>query len=397
MRARGRARSEVWILGAVVALGGGLAVALALWLGAAGERPPPTVSAQAPAEPVPRADAPLARPERVAAAREATEVPPPEPSTAPDGAQLGWVALDGGGGPRPARPRDEGAAPAGDVRGRLRSESRAWPDLDALLQGGVTLELVQLEAPEGPPLVLRADLEPSEEPDGEIVLAFAFENVPAGRYALELSSLGPYRWAPERLVVSPPATGLELLRHDADRAEAVAFRVLDAATGEPVEGWRAWRLRRTVSETAGVLLQAGQLDLEQAAVDVIGGGLEWSLGADGYAPAFGDERAFEPGPDGTSGARVATVELQRGWATRFVVLGRDPDMRVLPGVEIELDGDVVGRTDADGSLVARRAALPERLTVRWRDWIVERGELVACDDADARLRGHVTPVVLRAP
>jgi hypothetical protein len=290
------------------------------------------------------------------------------------------------------------------VRGRLRSESGRFDDLDALLAGGVVLDLVSLPhadpelalAADPPRVLARAELAAHEEPGGEVVIEYSFEEVPAGGYELSLSSLGPHVWSPPARLVSPPADGVDFLRLDAGERVRIAFRVRDAQTGESIADWQAWSLRASVSPDAGVLLHAGPL---AAGAITLHGRLEWSLVAPGYAPAFGDERAFRPDAesDGTGQRLVADVALRRGWSTRFVVMARDPHARPAPGARVELDGRPAGRTDANGVLDVWRAERPARVSVEWSGWTLASEDLLDAGDALARRRGQITPLLLRAP
>ncbi len=287
---------------------------------------------------------------------------------------------------------------AGDVTGRLLSETGAWPDLEELVAGGLVLDLVSLAPADATLLVdepfprvdLRPELTPETRADGEVVLHFVFPDVPAGRYELQVSTLGPFRWVPTSREVVPPAAGLELMRYDLDATDEFTFRVLDARTGRPLEAWTAWRIRQTVSAENGVLMHAAPLSWparipRDAALD-------WSLHAPGYAPAFGDATAFRP--DGEGGL-VAQVELRPGFATRLLVLGRAPVMRPIQGAKVLADGVELGETGPRGLLDVWLPEPPKALEARWKGHRALRRPVPSPESAEARGRGQVLPLVLQ--
>ncbi|HVS19608.1 MAG TPA: hypothetical protein VMT18_13475 [Planctomycetota bacterium] len=293
----------------------------------------------------------------------------------------------------PARASVAAAAPASatpprlsHVRGLLRSESGGWTDLSGALAGGVVVELVD---PAEPGFSRRAQLEAVEERDGSTAIAFRFEGLPQGTYKLGVSSLVPEVWEPrEQTVATPDAEVVVWCRDRIDRVR-LSFAARDAESGEAIDAFEVMSLRQSVSQAEGVLMHAGDLHREAFPID---GRLDWSLYAEGYAPAFGDERSFEP--DG-AGAWVARADLRRGWGARVVVLARDPSMRPIEGALVEADGVFVGLTGPRGWLDVARPAAPERISVRW-------GELARSVDAprppdsnEARRRGQMLPVVLQ--
>ncbi len=271
------------------------------------------------------------------------------------------------------------------VRGRLRSESGAWRDLDALLAGGVVIDLVSSS---GPLEKRRASLVPEAEHDGTLAIAFACEDLWPGRWLLTVSSLEPELWIPGVLELDAPVAGLQIWCRDRARRVTLAFRVLDAMSGEPLENWSASALRQTPSADRGVLVHAGPLALEGFPVD---SGLEWSLWAPGHAPAFGDERAFVASDDHNW---VAEARLRDGWGLRLLALGRDPAMRPLPGARVWLDGQSAGTTDALGRIDLWAPERPSGLEVRWGALHARRGGLPQVDSSAARVQGHVLVVVL---
>lgn len=244
---------------------------------------------------------------------------------------------------------------AGPVRGWLRSERGSWEGNHLEYSQSISLDLVSSGQPR---IMLRAQI---EELEGQLV--FEFSDVPRGEYELTLSSLDHFRWTPTSVLVSPPAESIEFVRLDADRTVDLEFVVTDAESGARIEEFELFHIRQTVSEENGILMQVGPLNPKGFPLD---SELSWSVEADGYAPAFGDERSFQV----HDGKWVAEVRLRRGWAARFQVIGRDPSMRPLAGALLFLDGDEIGGTDRFGAIHAAREEAPESIEFRYRDWVV---------------------------
>jgi hypothetical protein len=276
---------------------------------------------------------------------------------------------------------------AGDIRGILQSEVGAWSADDLPTVDSVVLDLVSTSEPR---IRMRATIEAQADESGGRWLSFTFADVPRGEYELTLSSLDSYRWYPVSTFVSPPAEGIAFLRYDLDRTLPLAFRVLDAATGEPIERYTVRHLKTTVSDDNGVLLHTGPLEPDAFPVDA---GFEWSLWADGYAPAFGDETSFAIEGE----RRVAEVRLARGWGARFLVLGGRGTKRPVQGATILLDGEIAGTTRDDGTLDVRRAGPPDAVGVRYLDWTLTHDPLEPLNGRTPERRGQVIPVLLEPP
>ena len=281
---------------------------------------------------------------------------------------------------------DPAPAPGLPVRGILRSQRGAWGDADRLVRGHLRLELLSQD---DPGRSFAASLAKRALDSGEEVIAFRFWGVGTGRYELTLSSTDHHRWSPARLELEPPVEDLEIWRLDDRDAIELAFRVLDARTGEPLEGYSAWSVRTEVGTESGVLFHAGPLKLQGVPPDAP---FHWRLWATGYVPTGGDERDFLEEADGRW---VAEVRLRPGWGRRFVALGRDPTMRPLPGARIALDGREVGRTDADGVLDVTLDAPPGAVEATWGALHLAPRPVPAA--AEAAGRAQVSVLVLEAP
>ena len=328
------------------------------------------------------------------------ELEPPQTRTVPFSCSLEVIPAEGWAVREPARVLDRAALDAGfepvfharrwppletgRVRGRLIAEDGEFDERALLPRGALLLELTSMETPR---IRLAAELERVEADDGPTHTPFSFEDVPITTYELTLSSLGNFRWEPGSQIIVPPAEGLEFLRFDLDERVPLEFRVIDAATGEAIEGFRVRTVRATESRDNGVLLHTGPLDPEGFPLE---GAFCWTIDADGYAPAFGSDADFVL----EDGKRVAQVAMHPGWATRFVVMGGKPNTRLLEGAEVVLDGRTVGRTGPDGALVVRLDEPPESVEVRYLGWRLANDPLGATQGRTAESRGNVTVALL---
>lgn len=284
-------------------------------------------------------------------------------------------------------PEPEPLEVAGDITGRLLRERDPWTQDSLPDRSGLVVELVRLEEPR---LELRAEVDVTPLEDGMLEVTFAFRDVPIGEYELGVFSLGAWPWEPRSLRVRAPAAELVLVRQDAVVAPPLEFEVYDAESGERLEDFEVRHLEQTVSEESGVFMHAGPLE---GGAFPRGTEFRWSLWADGFRPSFGDERVFEERED----RRVARVDLERGWAARLVVLGREPTLRPLYRARVSVDGRFVGATAQDGSLVLQLEAAPERLEVDYNGWRLQNDPLDPRPGTTSALRGHVFPLIVGPP
>lgn len=219
---------------------------------------------------------------------------------------------------------------------------------------------------------------------GQYEAAFAFEDVPVGRYELTLDPLDNRRWSALTLEVSAPATGVDFWCEDEAATFELAFRVLAARTDAPIESpWTAaWMGDPATDRRLDDNWESGTYLGVPEGVPI-----RWLVSAPGCRPVWGDETAFT-----SEGAtRVAEVRLEPGWGKRFVVThdGNEP----LPGVEVRIDGESAGRTDSTGSLFVERAAKPARLEFVLEGWHVTWGRV---DPSDPGFdHGLESPVYLK--
>ncbi len=274
---------------------------------------------------------------------------------------------------------------AGSIRGLLVREGGPWTRETLPQTNTVMIDLV----PNGRPREnQRANIEPRPDVNGAFTLEFEFKDLEEGEYVLTLSALGSRRWAPVSVHVTPPASGITFTRYDKDPRLPLEFDVSDATTGDKIEAFQTRNVQLTPSDDNGVFLQTGPLDVNAFTVD---GRFQWSLWADGYAPAFGDETAFVR----TGDKRVADVRLQRGWSTKLLVLARDPVAHQVAGARVSVDGHVVGATGVDGMLVVRAASEPTTLQVEWPGWHCVSDPLQPFAGKSAAQRGQITIVMMQ--
>ena len=270
---------------------------------------------------------------------------------------------------------------AGNISGWLKAESGSFQDRSLAQGGKLILDLVSTEHP---PITRRARLGTVRDDDNRIAFSFEFKDVPAGEYNLTLSSLANYRWEPTSVLVSPPAANIEFLCYDLDEVFPLAFEVFDAETRERIYLFNARHIKQTSSPEHGVFLHTGPVEGQRFPLDVP---FVWSVDASGYATAYGDERNFSLERD----RRIARVDLERGWSTRFLVMGGEPSMQPLVGAEIYLNGELAGGTDGTGALNAKSEEPPEKVDVRYLDWVLHQPI-----ELNSRRRSQVTPVLMEA-
>ncbi|MBI5364262.1 MAG: sigma-70 family RNA polymerase sigma factor [Planctomycetes bacterium] len=236
-------------------------------------------------------------------------------------------------------------AAAGDVAGSVRIEGR-------------TVERVVVELfPRGAPELARR-LELGQDGVPATRFAFRFPALPEGEYVVRAEAPGLHRWRPASVVARPGVDDLELVADGGAPARDLVLRAFDAESGAPIahfqarvdvdpgrEGARPGNLRAT--RKSSILLAALPLDAK----------LAWTIAAEGYVPALGDERAFLVEGD----HHVVRARLARGFGRRLVVL----DARGAPIAEARVlaGGEPRGITDAKGELELRLPAAPRTLRI----------------------------------
>jgi hypothetical protein len=273
---------------------------------------------------------------------------------------------------------------AGAIRGELLRESGPWTAETLNKLNTVMIDIVPTS---GPKWSRCADMSAEPDEHGGFRFRFEFDGLPRGEYELTLSCLAAWRWTPKSVRVSAPMEGVDFLCCDLDKSSPLVFKVSDAVTGDPIETFDVRSLQLTPSEDNGLFLHTGPLDTAAVPEQL---GVRWSLSAAGYRPAFGDESAFVR----RGGERVATVLLERGWATKVLVLMRDPVAKPAVRAEVWLDGRAQGLTGADGMLAIGATKAPEKLEVRYAGWKMNNDPLQPYNGKSAAQRGQVTIVLL---
>ncbi len=298
-------------------------------------------------------------------------------------------AADGAPAPGLPTPTQELAPlpePVGVLSGRLLPESGVFDQEPSALIRGITLDAVSRVAPR---ITATAALSPVLDDEGRLVaIDFETEALPAVEFELTLSQLGTRRWDRTSAIALPPQGGIEFLCYDGDDEVAVEFLVVDAVSGEAIDDWEASQFRLSASKESGVLLHAGPLNADKIPVDAA---LQWIVEADGYAPAFGSEGDFQMSADGSK--RAVTVRLERGFATRLVVLGVSPDRVPADRADVWVDGRRVGATDDSGQILLRSKAKPETIEVQWHGQSLKGPFAGAC----LKRRSHLHVALLKSP
>jgi hypothetical protein len=266
------------------------------------------------------------------------------------------------------------------VSGSLLSESGAWSEATLPKTGAVLLDFVSKE---DPGRSVRADLVRGSDGDGRPTLEFSVSVAGRGAWELTLSALDGFRWHPPSRTLNGSASGLTFLRYDKERVLPLVFEVSDASSGARIERFDVRRLQTSVSLDGGVFFHTGPIDLGTFPAQ---GAFQWSLSAEGYAPAFGDERSFEE----RDGRRVARVALEHGWSTKLFALARNPVAQPLARAEVYADERYVGRTGSDGTLIVSLRERPQKLDVRFSGLKLAGDPLEGYAGRSAERRGQVT-------
>ncbi len=250
---------------------------------------------------------------------------------------------------------------AGDVSGRLTSTTGSYRNPVVLFLRRDDVERV--------PLTAQVEW---TEVAGRFEAAFAFRDVPAGRWTLSLHAFDDDRpWSPPPIEVEAPADGLLLECRDGTPAHDFGFLVVDADTGDPIERFHFGYTLDGGGQSSMTNAGSGGRHLRGVPAET---DVRWAVSADGYETAWGDASAFDlDDPDGGS-TRFARVALRPGWSVRVRVSRREEPVA---GALLRGDGVALGRTDRRGALVARADAEPAELSVELEDGTVVRDVMPA--------------------
>ncbi|MDP6408596.1 MAG: carboxypeptidase-like regulatory domain-containing protein [Planctomycetota bacterium] len=274
-------------------------------------------------------------------------------------------------------------AVAGAIGGLLRSRSRSF-GRGGKAQGA--LQRIELRSSEGTGWRNHALVHWSETGEG-MIGEFTFPDVPRGAYVVTPQAVGYWSWKPPFLAVEPPATGLEFVLADGGGVCDVALAARDAADGRALAGatvhlWAAGR-ELSFSDLApgAVFVEAWPVATE----------FSWTVEHPGHAPASGSSATLVAEEEAAGCIRTLAVSLEPGWGATFVTLALDDlDVeRPLAGVELLLDGEPCGVTDARGELSVRAPRPPSGAVFSLAGWRLLDGDL-APDGAPTPRRARIT-------
>jgi len=187
--------------------------------------------------------------------------------------------------------------------------------------------------------------------EGLSAALFVMRGIPPGSYELRPRSTDGLAWTPPFVLLDAPNHELVFTCEDEIEKAHVEVDVRDAETGDEVSGFdlRLWR------DGDDRYLE----DVPDCVARTARGG--WVAFADGYRPARGTWAA-----DPESDVVTIAPRLERGRGVLAVAM--TPWRERLPGVKIVVDGESLGRTDADGTLLVDERSLatapPARVEAR---------------------------------
>ncbi len=248
------------------------------------------------------------------------------------------------------------APSAGSIRGTIVSDSGAY-------ERKVSMRLVPLDLGRG---VRSLDARVVwTTKSGARVGRFDFDDLPAGRFRLEVSENDFYAWEPRRIELEAPREDVLVVVKDAVAVADLAFEPREE-DGTAFTGSFEVRLA-ALGETRVFGGQDGILVLPQFPVDAP---LRWRIDASGRAASFGAWPELAPLPSVAGRERRgAAPVLPRGWAQLYRVVRSDNRKPIEDALAV-VDGREAGRTDALGRIVLRADARPGKVVFRWKDWRV---------------------------
>jgi len=248
----------------------------------------------------------------------------------------------------------------GAIRGIVLSDTGRYDE-------AVRIHLVQADPPDGQN-ALTLDGKVEWDKVREVATGrFAIEDVPAGRWRLNVSEDDWFEWEPRGFDVEPPLEGFQLRVHDAVPVADLVFHPRTEG-GAPFQ--TAYELRlASGSATDYERSNGGDLLIPSFPIEKL---LRWRIDAPGCAPAIGDWSGFvtEPAVEGRE-QRGARPALLLGWGELYRVT-RSDNRRAIEGAAVLVDGREMGKTDKNGRVYVSAAAKPSSVTFRYRDWKLER-------------------------
>jgi len=201
--------------------------------------------------------------------------------------------------------------------------------------------------------------------------AFAFEQVPPGRYELRPVSFTGGRFEPASARVVPGA--VVTFQAVAAPSGGWGFRVRDAESGDELDEFIAFGLVEG-SWLGSTFDSEDVFPIDPSA---------WLVTAPGYRPLrLPPDQRFDRTTrvehDETHEVLVADIALERGWSLPVVCRALEPATTLdemaaclaspLAGARVVADGRAVGTTDAGGLAVVELERAPERIEVELAGW-----------------------------
>lgn len=246
---------------------------------------------------------------------------------------------------------------AGAIRGLIRSRSGRF-------EGACHVSLSRRAFEHGAYFDHSLDFEARDpsDPSSELVARIEFDDVTEGEWYVYVHCHDGFEFPAALATVQAPNEQLEIVLDDPTLD--VRVRIVEAESGRPcAEASVSWDFGEVHDRENGAEFKLERLPLAPER-------LEWIASAPGRASLRGTGLDFErlARPDGNV-ELVGRIALPLGFG-RFVRASARSDGAPLEGVEVFGDGELFGRTGADGVLELRRETPPQRLELRKPGWFV---------------------------
>lgn len=246
------------------------------------------------------------------------------------------------------------APSAGSIGGTIVSDSGTY-------ERDVRMRLVPLDAGRGV-RSLETNVRWTTRSSARVGL-FDFDDLPLGRFRLDVRENDFYAWEPRRTEVEAPREGLVFTVKDTVLIADLAFEPREE-DGSPYSGRFEVRLDAT-NESRVRNGRDGSLVVTEFPIDKP---LRWRLDAPGRAAEFGTWSDLAPlASVGGRERRGAAPVLACGWAQMFRVVHQN-NAKAIAGATAVVDGREVGVTGADGRVVLRAESAPTVVQFRFKDW-----------------------------
>jgi len=243
----------------------------------------------------------------------------------------------------------------GPIRGLVRSRSGRF-------EGACHVSLSRRAFEHGAYFDHSLDFEPRDpgDPSTELVARIEFDDVTEGEWYVYVHCHDGFEFPAALATVQAPNEELEIVLDDPTLDVRVS--IVEAESGRPcAEASVSWNFGDAHDREDGAEFKLERLPLAPER-------LEWIASAPGRAAVRGTGLDFErvERPDG-SVELVGRIALPLGFG-RFVRAYSRSDGAPLEGVEVLGDGELFGRTGADGVFELRCETAPKRLEFRKPGW-----------------------------